>query len=84
VRAAQSLLGQQFSAGRRISDAKTEIFSVGNTNVLPVLHPSPQNTPVLPAYLRANDIDPRKGVDGIAEVITNVLSQLKNSRPSRS
>jgi len=83
MRAAQALLGREFSTGRRISDAKAEIFLVGNTTVLPVLHPSPQNTPILPAYLRANDVDPSKGVDGIAEIITNTLSRLKNRRSSR-
>lgn len=84
TRAAQSLLGRDFSAGKKISNARAETFPVRNTYVLPVLHPSPRNTPILPTYLRANDIDPRKGVDGITEIITNTLSRLKDSEGGRS
>ena len=73
TRASAFLLGPAFPVTAKI--AKAKIFTAGPVNVLPVLHPSPQNEGVLKGYLRANDVDPAQGVVGIAEVITRTIER---------
>jgi hypothetical protein len=68
----------------KIGHAKAEIFSFGSINVLPVLHPSPQNEGILKGYLRANDVDPAQGVVGIAEVIMKTIGRLEHRAAPQS
>jgi hypothetical protein len=75
--ALDALLGTALLAGKRLTDSRAEVVSVGSTRVIRVLHPSPQNTPILPDYLAANDVDPAKGVAGLADVIKQAMARFK-------
>jgi hypothetical protein len=78
--ALNTLLDTALLTDNRLTDSRAEVVSVGSTRVIRVLHPSPQNRPILPAYLAANDVDPAKGVAGLADVIKQAIGRFKPNR----
>jgi hypothetical protein len=75
--ALNALLDTALLTDKRLTDSRAEVVSIGPTRVIRVLHPSPQNTPILPDYLAANDVDPAKGVAGLADVIKHAIGRFK-------
>jgi hypothetical protein len=73
--AAAALLDPTYLAGTSLRHSQAEVVVTNSMRVIRVLHPSPQNEPILSDYLRANDVDPAKRVAGIAEVIRRAIAR---------